>query len=846
MFLCPSRLSIALLVGVIGATLCVACETTEPAAVGLVQDDGDPFSGEAPGGASGEPVNAATQPFDATVGAGVDGECGETLDCRFGLVCDGGSCRAIANTAATGFCFLTAECSEGLYCSEDGICRSEGGGVIAAPCTTAGACVRGLHCRSSGLMASCSESGLRDIGGVCERTGDCLAGLFCGRESSCEPWFGGAGASLWSGLDCADASDTKPRPYFELGSESGEFFRLPYPNDVYLKDGMVDLSTFPTPGSGVVGFDPIAKLSKAAERVQAGFSLTPTVTFRFSAGMDFQSLSGAANGSISEPTIHFVDVDLESPNYGGGPSYNWHVTDGAGSSFICPRWLAVRVKWDQPLAAGTTYAVYLTEGARAEDGQLMVADDDFVTMLAPTAPSDEAAAQAWQVYGPLRDYLSENDVPLETVIGGTVFTTQRPRDRMLELREALAIPAAPTPLNVVLCGSDGVSPCTGEPCSTVEGEVDIIHMQLELPRVQQGVRPFLVEGDGGGVSPAGEPITLYGSDMVCASLSVPRGDAPDGGWPVMLFVHESGGDYRSADAALAGLMAEAGAAVLSWNGPMHGVRGDADFWPEALVYNLANPSAVLGSLYQGAADVFALVRAVQGWSMSADESPTGAAIGLDAQRIALMGHGLGAAVGAISAPHEPGIQLTVWSSVSAVLSEVMATRLVPVDVPRSIGRMLHEMGTDGLDTRHPVLALYQGFFEPVDPAAHLAAQPVIGEETVAQHALQIQGIGDWYAPSRVTDVVARLIDAELASPILREIEGVDSVVPPVANNVGTELEPRTSVVIQVTPPDGPDGEPAWPAADAWRLDAGVRQQLRGFVHSWIADGVPTLPPRTGL
>lgn len=211
-----------------------------------------------------------------------------------------------------------------------------------------------------------------------------------------------------------------------------------------------------------------------------------------------------------------------------------------------------------------------------------------------------------------------------------------------------------------------------------------------------------------------------------------------------------------------------------------------------------------------------------------------------------MGHGLGASIGAISVPHEPGIGLSVWSSASAVLSEVMAGRLVPHDVPASLATTLHEESGEGLDARHPVLTLYQGLFEPVDPRAHLAKLGEVDGDLARQHSLQIQGIGDWYAPSRVSDVVARLIEAQLASPILREIEGVESVAPPVVNNVGSEAAPRTSVVIQSSPPDGPDGEPAWAAGDAWREDFGVRQQVQAFIQTWIEQGVPTLEPRTGL
>ena len=179
----------------------------------------------------------------------------------------------------------------------------------------------------------------------------------------------------------------------------------------------------------------------------------------------------------------------------------------------------------------------------------------------------------------------------------------------------------------------------------------------------------------------------------------------------------------------------------------------------------------------------------------------------------------------------------------------MILRASPVATPHSLALLLQEFGDKGveeIDSRHPVLSLYQGLLEPVDPLTHLAGQAAPLGTGAPQHVLQVQGIGDWYAPSRVTDVVSRLIDAELTSPILREIDGVESVAPPVTNNAGTESQPRTSVVVQVVPPDGQDGAPKWPADRAWLEDAAVRTQVQGFVSSWVTDGVPTLSARQEL
>jgi len=796
---------------------------------------------------------AETQPLDPAVGQGAEGACARTLDCRFGLVCDEGSCLAVANTAVGGLCILTDECAEELYCSHLGTCADSGSGDVGAACSHAGDCQRGLYCRFMGLMGSCSEPGPGDVYAECEGTEGCRAGLVCDDASMCMPSSVLFGFEPWAGVACAAADEGPPRPYFELSGASGEFFRLPYPNDLRSSEGTVDLSDFPGPGVGLAGFDPIAAIAEAAARTQTGSSLTPTVFFRFSSGMNFESISGAANSVVAEPTLQVVNIDVDSPRYGSGPSYNWHVTDGAGSKSICPRWLAVRVDWHRPLDPGTTYATYLTSGVMAADGTPMVADADFTLMMSDDVPADDPVTAAkWATYAPLRGYLDEEQIPRGSVIGGTVFTTQRPHDMSLAVRAAVRDTAQqPAPDALTLCGDGVTSPCPTGPaaCDGVEGEVDVLHLTMELPRIQQGIRPFLESGDGGGLTVTDDGLQVHGADTVCAALSVPRGPMPAAGWPVLLYAHAGEGDFAAAMPAAAQLMAEAGVAVLTWDGPMHGSRGVPGYCPEAMVHNLRNPSAAMGNLYQGAADIFALVRAVGAWSVAAAESPTGAAIGFDASRVALLGHGIGASVGALAAPYEPGIGLTVWSSAAGSWTEIMALRASPVDVPYGMALLLHEFGDKEVappDTRHPVLSLYQALLEPVDPLSHLSGQADPLGSGAPQHVMQIQGIGDWYAPSRVTDVVARLIDAQLTSPILRDISGVDNVAPPVTNNAGSEVVPRTSVIVQVVPPDNQDGDPAWTADRAWLEDAPVRSQVQAFVSSWVDTGVPTLPVRPEL
>lgn len=811
--------------------------------------------------------------IDPTIGKGVGESCssGSSIpECRFGLDCTNGTCQPTPDGIENRPCILTAECADGLYCSVAGVCRPAGTGTAGATCASAGDCRRGLVCQSIGFTGTCVEAGLADIDEACEATPDCRAGLVCDEAGACGAGSPTFGLKPWEGVACEGEDFVgAARVHFEVPrgvpAADGDFFRLPFPNDIRMKGGRLDLAGFPTPGPGVVGFDPVDRVARAAEAVQRGFSMNPAVLFRLSRGFDLGTVwaDGIPNPPPGQPTLYFVNIDKDSPQYGWTPDYGYFVTDGGGK-YICPRFIAVHPAWYAPLLPDTTYAVILADGIATGDGTKFQADSDMVAMLSEAAPEGDATLRlAWDAYAPLRAYLAD-DAPVSSsrVIAAAVFTTQKVNDVLPAIREAIKATTPPKPTSIVRCAAGTTSPCddglTGDKhVRGCFGESELaheLHMKVSLPKVQAGTRPYLRPEDGGDLMFAGGKPALQGTEEVCVSLTVPKNVAmPAAGWPLAIYGHGTGGTFRSsvrdAGLALADVTVPAtthppapetrlGVAVLGWDGPMHGDRRGVELDPEGLFYNFANPRAARGNLYQGAADVFALVHAFKGLEIPAGESPTGSRIAFDATRLMYVGHSQGATTGPLATPYEPDLRAVVWSGAGGGLVLSLLSKKSPVDIPLAAAVGLQELnGTvpAELSDTHPALGLIQGLFDPLDPLNH--ARYATYERNAAhppQHLLHVYGLGDTYTPPSTIESFARAMRLPIAAPVLKNLGSAFPVVqPPLRDNLELPGGRATVALVQVQPVDY-DGH------FVLFRDATMIRRFAQWVGFFARDGVPVL------
>ena len=738
------------------------------------------------------------------LGGNVGDGCLPSKPCRAGLVCDATYKCAPSHASADGTpCTISAECKDGSYCGGKRTCEPGGSGDNGSDCLSDADCKGGLRCNLVGFSAKCQPDGTVDVGGTCKKSGDCFGGLACA-DGVCTPLPPNPngppplGLPTWKGETCAD--DPGPvKAYFRVprGTGDGDFYRLPFPNDIRTKNGHPDLTGHPSPGPYLLGFDPVDRYLRDVESSADGFSTYPTAIFRFSGNVDFESLKGAN-------VVRLVDVTPAGD--GADLGYGWSATTSRGK-YVCENALFMRVATGAPLLPGHTYAAIISTAAKDTKANPVVRSDDFTAVMGATAPGDATLAAAWAQYKPLRDWAVKMTVDPSTILTAAVFTTGHADRVASKLPAAIAAAAAPTATGWVRCG-DAPSPCppaTGErACGAPDSAFDELHALVTLPIFQKGTAPYLDPTDGGDFDLAvdGTP-TFQRSEQVCMALTVPKGVAmPVTGWPLVIYAHGTGGSFRSSvndgvSLRLANVDGTVHMAVLSIDQVQHGPRrGTSTASPNDLFFNFANPKAARGNPMQGAADQVALVRFASTFDLASGSSPTAAEIKFGA--IAYWGHSQGATEGAIAMPYVTGVKGAVFSGVGASLIDALLTKTSPVNIAKAVPFVLQEPST--VDASHPVLGILQNDIDLADPLNHGRAMVVSPAQlTLAKHLFVPFGQKDTYAPPITQFTYALTAGVDVATPpatVTTPYQGLTSLGPK-AVPLGGNRKPGTVVITDV-------------------------------------------------
>lgn len=715
------------------------------------------------------------------LGLGPGETCTSDNDCRVGLACDpASSVCVVTGEVEEGIpCTLSQDCADGLVCSvntenldQPKTCVPEGDGERWDVCTTDGDCQRGYFCEIISFTGTCQPEGDGEVGESCDSARDCLAGLACGSDGKCG--ILGAQVPLFTGQNCEPSSQIggDPRVLFEIprsGSPLKDFYRLPFPNDLRVTEDGMDLSGHPTPGPGAVGFDVTARAINAMSEDLTAFGTNPVVFFRFSVSPDL----GTINPSGGDDNVFLVDITSSAQGgYGRSVAINWVANTGRGL-YICQNYLSVYVPWARPLDGNRTYAVILTNSIKAvpesegEEPRDFVRDEDFEMLLKPTPPTEQEMVGAWEKYARLREFLGSGSaaalgVSKSNIIGATLFSTFSPADRMAKFKELIDTVDLPTVLSAVVCDDGVVSPCddglVGEEhkrgCFGPHEEFYEIQGKVRVPTFQEGTLPYIEPEDGGGVEwdALGRPV-VKGFDEVCFSMTVPKGTAPAAGWPVVLYGHGTGGNYRSH--ITEGLAQQMNAisvwnptteaydrtvkvAVMGWDQIMHGPRiGANPLDPDSIVFNFRNPRGALGNFYQAAAETMVLARMLSNWAgvvWPLADPP----FALDPDSVIYFGHSQGGINGPLAIPFVDSVNEMIISGTGGGLVESLLRKSSPVDVRDGVVVALQD---DNIGRTHPVLAMLQNYYDPVDPinyASLLFYEPYGGHKVRTFHPLGLQ------------------------------------------------------------------------------------------------------------
>jgi hypothetical protein len=766
--------------------------------------------------------------------AGPDGGQGEacllTSQCAGGFVCAAGFCALEGSVGTGGHCSASRDCSTGLFCTEVGVCGPAGSGAVGDSCSTGADCSKGLACQLSGFEGVCTSAGTGDLGAVCTGTTDCIAGLVCGSNKMCDPIVDAY--PPFAGVICAP--DEQPfRAYFQVprtGMRLPDFYRLPFPNDIRVKaDGTLNMSDFPRPGPSILGVDIVDLYATAWSEDFAGFGSIAPVTFRFSSELDFNTLG--TNGA----NLHYVDItDPASPNFGADRGRNYGYDTGKGK-FLCQQSLVVGNNPNDPLEPNHTYGIYFTTDVKSKAGAAPAIDPDLTAVLSDTQPTDPDLARAWTQYAKFRAYLAAKSIPASSVAGLSVITTGDPTAPAKALADATLAGPLPQLTDLTLCDGTNVSPCAGEgdrACGDSTGSFYEIHGKFTEPNYQNGTPPYATVADGGAIAyTAGVP-TPNGALSICFALTIPKTVMPAGGWPLVITAHGTGGSFKAAISdGIAGGLASASVpmATLTFDGIEHGARkaGSARS-SESLVFNVINPRAARDNHLQGFVDVVQAMRIAQ---VAPFTVPTVGNIKFDASKDYFFGHSQGSNVGIPGIAMSPDAKAAIFSGAGSNLTDGILNKKSPVNAKAGLELLLG----DSLGGGHPVMVIWQSFFDRVDPVNFdklVVAKPPAGRPS--KHVFMSWSATDTYAPKATLTVTAQVMNLALASPTVIESIAATDTRPINANRTGGDAQQRLAAVFQYASDGTYDGH-------------FVAQKNPAAIADWtafltsIANGTPAVP-----
>jgi hypothetical protein len=546
------------------------------------------------------------------------GACSRTSNCQAGYTCTNKRCTLIPVVPNMTGQPCTGHQNDPInYCSSDNtlVCRqlsavptaeyycAKAGDILNAPCGFHYECGIGLACSNKShtcvsTAGDCHVSGTCGLGESCNAgfgSAECESPLICGLSGTCQtiPYYGGPNC------DRTTAESGAFRPYFEVPPNNLtteiEFYRLPYPSDIRIRNSKLDLGGHPAPATESSLVDIKNVYFEVMEEDVTGYAVNAPVFFQFSDQIDLRTVCGPA-GSLYPAAEDTSDLSTSYCTSGNSESIylqdltqptNPHIPVEISSSrkkgqYICQNWLGVAPLAGHPLKEGNRYVVVVTNkilgGYNAKPG---IRDADFELMLAASAPSNATRpelATAYATMAPFRAWMATlTQAEANAIIGAAMFTTASVTGVAKNIYDAVNAATAPVTFN-----SDAVdcavteSPCalTAEDAANPDGLTTTqinavarfkaargcvnnaaenyyeVQGTYSAPVFQNGTRPYNNPVNGGAIeyTAAGLPIqnTTHPTEKICYALTVPKTTKPTGGWPIVIFGHGTGGSYRSA------------------------------------------------------------------------------------------------------------------------------------------------------------------------------------------------------------------------------------------------------------------------------------------------------------
>ena len=407
----------------------------------------------------------------------------------------------------------------------------------------------------------------------------------------------------------------------------------------------------------------------------------------------------------------------------------------------------------------------------------------------------------------------------------TCFTTQRATDELRRVRAYLDSAEMPTLESVT------------EPALFKR-----FHGTYLAPNFQAGEKPYAEEGGAIEFDAAGEPIVQSTEELRFFMMIPPDLEMPEGGWPVVLYAHGTGGDYDSCKGVSDELL-PLGYALLCIDQPLHGNRGPEGEEPlddsELVIYsfNFLNAGSGRAAFRQAAIDSMLLARMVAAgrFDLSADETAMGEPVVLDGSRISFFGHSHGGLSGALVLGVDPIFEAALLSGAGGLLINTILLRKDPVDV-KALMQTALGIKAAKLDSFHPAMSLVQMMVDCTDPVNYAPYWLDAERGQGRTHIFVTEGTGDHATPGLTTETMTGAGKLPLIGPLANrslthDLAQLPTLSWPVSGNIEGAGGPLSAAVKQW------EGGSHWVALNGFE----ARSVWRTFFKT-LHEGVPVLDP----
>lgn len=573
----------------------------------------------------------------------------------------------------------------------------------------------------------------------------------CGNPSQ-PPGNYAATKSIWV---ASEPGTGAPLTELKIVDSVNQFFDHPWPSDLRLENGHVKLIHYPNPrGSGN-----IEAYVKAMDGLLDGFSPAAAGYVRFAGQLARAYLPAIPDTLSPASPVQLIDIDPNSPEYGQRKpvALNYRELE---SVYYPANTLAFMPAPGFPLRPHTRYAFVITDGLRDIGGVRVQKSDDLAEVLGEDSTQNEATEAMKATLAPAIAEIERAGIPRKDIVHLAVYTTNDPTEELFAVRDHLRA-NAPMP---------DVDPLKWHIVATTDYSIEYVGVYGPSPNYQKGTIPFPNPKDGGefNYDANGQPAIVDTFDLRF-SLSIPSSPdcpPPKAGYPIALYAHGTGGNFRSysRDGTAAKLAAKC-IASMGVDQIFHGTRDGAPAPDDSAAmairfFNVNNVMAARTSNRQSALDEVQRARLFteRHIQVPADISYWGQPISFNPQRVMFFGHSQGGLNGPLFLAADDQALGGVLSGSGALMSITLTEKTSPepsvANIVKTVMLRLDASEHGEVDMFHPGLSLAQMLVDVTDPihyARKIIAEPREGmnpKSIYMTEGIGSDGVGDSYAPPR--------------------------------------------------------------------------------------------------